>query len=148
MFLLQIGRVFFTFNGLMFCEMNAKELQGCNVFSHYSQQRLSFSESFLCDAIYGLSLLAVCLSYSLLSFPQKCILGLSFLGEPFSCPCFKSQREKISKAETWGRCVTTPCLHECRSVLPYPAISSSQRCLTHLDMHKSLHIIFFLLFFF
>lgn len=89
------------------------------VFPYYSQQRLSFSESFLGDAIYRLSLLVVCLSYSLLSFPQKCILGLSFLGDPSSRPCFKSQWEEISKAEMWGQCVTMPCLHKCHSVLPF-----------------------------
>ena len=133
----------------MFCEMNAKRSsRACSVFSHYSQQRLSFSESFLGDAIYWLSLSAVCLSYSLLSFLQKCIRGLSLLGDPSSCPCFKSQREEISKAEMWGQCVTTPCLREHRSVLPFPAISSSQREVPHAPgcAHTTSHNFFFFFF--
>lgn len=154
MFLLQIRSGFLL---VMSCcvKWMQRSSQGCRVFPHYSQQKVSCSESFSADAIYWLSLLVVCLSYSLLSFPQKCILGLSFLGDPSSCPCFKSQGEEISKAEMWGRCVTTPCLRECRSVLPFPAISGSQKCLTwdtiatggpHITSHQLLFSSFFFFF--
>lgn len=124
--------------------------QGCSVFYHYSQQRVSFSESFLGDAICWLSLLAVYLSYCLLPFPQKCILGLSLLGDPPSCPYFKSQWEEISKAEMWGQGVTMPCLRERRSVLPFLAISSSQREVPHAPgcAHITSHHLFCSFFFF
>lgn len=152
MFLLQTTRWFFFLLVMASCSVKwmQRSSQGCSVFYHYSQQRLSFSESFLGDAICWLSLLAVYLSHCLLPFPQKCILGLSLLGDPPSCPYFKSQWEEISKAEMWGQGVTMPCLCERRSVLPFLAISSSQREVPHAPggAHITSHHLFCSFFFF
>lgn len=145
MFLLQISRFFLICNGLMFYEVNAEEHTGMQCLFLLLPTETFFLWIIVRRCYLLLSLL-VCLSHSLLSFLQNCILGLFFLGDPSSCPCSKPQREKISKAEMWDQCVTTQYLLMCCSVLPFPDISCSQECLTVLGLYIPLHITFSLFF--
>lgn len=123
--------------------------QGCSVFSCCSQRRLSLNH---CQAMLST---AVTLSYMSVTLPlilpsKVYSWPFSFPGDPSSCPCFKPQREEISKAEMWDRCVTTPHLLMCCSGLPFPDISCRQECLMDLGMYIPLHILIFssLFFFF
>lgn len=142
MFLLQISRVFLlTCNGLMFCEVNAEELTGMQCLFLLFPMETYFLWTIIRRCYLLLSLLVVCLSHCLLSFLQNSILGLFFLGDPSSCPCFKPQREEISKAEMWDRCVLTPHLLMCCSALPFPDISCRQECLMDLGMYIPVHIV-------
>lgn len=98
-----------------------------------------------CQAMLSTAVTLSCMSVTFpLILPSKLCSWPFYLGDPSSCPCFKPQREEISKAEMWDRCVTTPHLLMCCSVLPFPDIYCSQECLMDLGMYIPLHIIFFL----
>lgn len=127
MFLLQISRVFLlTCNGLMFCEVNAEELTGMQCLFLLFPMETYFLWTIIRRCYLLLSLLVVCLSHCLLSFLQNSILGLFFLGDPSSCPCFKPQREEISKA----KCGIDVCSHHifsCAALLCPSLISPAGR---------------------